>query len=711
MTKYQLRKTSVKVLQNLAIQRECLAEVEFFRDFCLIKKKFMGASESKSVDYVVNVDGSKEPGFTPVFRASTHPDCLVDNSVEPQNKLNSCWDLFTLRLHQGGGQNACIGSRVKVNGIPGPFQWKTLQEVHDLALDIGTVLLNENWCELQEYADHDKQVLRVIGLYSVNREEWFILEQAANAYNVTVVPLYDTLGEESIVYVLNQTKMTCCMASAATLPNLIKYHTRTEFLKHVICIDPIPAEDERLAKEVGLQLHPFFDVIQQGRKMEKLPISPGSWDSINTICYTSGTTGMPKGVILTHGMFISDACATFRGPFGRKAMTIDENDIHISYLPLAHVFERMICNMCYYKGAKIGVFSGDTLKLLDDIQSLNPSFLISVPRLYNRINDRVTAGVSQKSSIAQFLFNRGLSTKIDNLRKDASVTSKIWDSLVFNKTKTLMGTKMRFMVCGGAPLEASVQERMSALFCIPLIEGYGMTETMGATFASIEKDPLKGHIGGPMPCFEFRLQSIPEMEYTVETEPPRGELLIRGHGVTPGYFCNIEATREFLENGWAHTGDIAALLPNGGLKIIDRKKNLFKLSQGEYVCPERIEGQYVQCPSIDACFVFGYSTQATLVAVVVVNPDNANLWAKKNGLNGASLDTILENPDFKKKILSEMEAQGAIAGLKGFEKVKNIHLESEPFSPENGVLTPTFKIKRKQAYEKYQQEIDILYGN
>lgn len=171
-----------------------------------------------------------------------------------------------------------------------------------------------------------------------------------------------------------------------------------------------------------------------------------------------------------------------------------------------------------------------------------------------------------------------------------------------------MGNKLRFMISGGAPLDAVVQEHMKVLFCAPLLEGYGLTETFGPAFLANSKDPVAGHVGGVLPCNEFRLRSVPEMAYNITDTPPRGEILIRGKSITVGYFRDVEETAAAIDaEGWLITGDIAVLLPSGGIKIIDRKKNIFKLAQGEYVAPEKIEGVYSQAPLISQVFVFGYS--------------------------------------------------------------------------------------------------------
>jgi len=382
-------------------------------------------------------------------------------------------------------------------------------------------------------------------------------------------------------------------------------------------------------------------------------------------------------------------------------------------LPLAHMFERALFYVITCQGGGIGFFSGDILKIMDDIKELKPTVFISVPRLYSRIYDKVLMGVKEKNAMSRWMFNNGLETKLTRRNSSGSVNHWMYDKVVFNKLKNMMGGSLRFMITGGAPLPPDTQAALSVMFATPLLSGYGLTETMAASFVSRPNDPESGHIGGVVASLEFKLVSQPELEYDVTKNPPRGELHIRGPAVFHGYFQNPEETAAALDaDGWMHTGDIAELRPDGGVKIIDRKKNIFKLSQGEYVAPEKIEGVYQQVDLIAQVFVTGYSTESCLVAIVVPDEAVGKKWMANKGTKSkgeVTLGDICASPDFKTAILSEMEKSGKESELKGFEKVKDVYLCPEPFSEQNGLLTPTSKLKRKQALEKYKTEVDAMY--
>lgn len=427
------------------------------------------------------------------------------------------------------------------------------------------------------------------------------------------------------------------------------------------------------------------------------------------MCYTSGTTGTPKGVILTAGNFVSIIAAHQRCIMNHPGFRTGHEDLHISYLPLAHVFERLICANCIALGVRIACFSGDTQKLLDDMKVIRPSVFLSVPRLYQRINDKVFAGIRDRSGVAQYLFNTAVTTKLKLLREKGVYAHPLWDNLVFSKTRNLMGGGVKFMLVGGAPLESLIQERMSVLFCCPLMHGFGMTE-MGASFICNPGDKVAGHIGGVQPCLEFALRSIPEMNYFTSSDPACGELIVRGSSVTPGYLLNPAATAEAIDSqGWLSSGDIARLLPGNAVQIIDRKKNVFKLAQGEFVAPERTEAIYMRAPLVAQIFVYGESSKFSLVAIVVPDEDMVAHWTQQRDRPFSSLASVCKDQAFKQAVMEEMDLAGAEAALKGFEKVKNILLEPEPFSVDNGLLTPTLKLRRHEAKLRYHVEIADMY--
>jgi long-chain acyl-CoA synthetase len=281
-------------------------------------------------------------------------------------------------------------------------------------------------------------------------------------------------------------------------------------------------------------------------------------------------------------------------------------------LPLAHIFETIVMNLCLYGAAAIGFYQGDTLKIVEDLQALRPTVFVSVPRLYNRIYDKVVGGAKAKGGIAALLFEKALATKIHNLHETGALTHGFWDRLVFSKVTAQLGLdRCRIMITGSAPIAPKVKDFMRVACGARIIEGYGLTETAAAATISHPDDASNGHVGIPTICSEIKLVDVPEMDYRSTNAPPTGEVCVRGPNVFQGYYKDKAKTDEAFDgSGWFHTGDIGRWNADGTLSIIDRKKNIFKLAQGEYVAAEKIENVMARCALVGSCFIHGDSLQS-----------------------------------------------------------------------------------------------------
>ena len=308
-------------------------------------------------------------------------------------------------------------------------------------------------------------------------------------------------------------------------------------------------------------------------------------DDVYIFSYTSGTTGDSKGVKLCHKNIIKTAACNKI----RVAMVPGESII--SYLPYTHVFEQILLGFSLQEGLNIGFYSGDPTRIAEDCSMLKPHFFPSVPRLYNRIYSKIKGQFDDATGIKKWLVDRAVGSKSASQAATGAYTHGCWDKLVFGKTKGILGGNVRVMVTGSAPIDKTVLDFLKLCFCCPIAEGYGLTESSAASTIMDIEDTVSGHVGGPVESIKIRLKDLPDMNYTSADLPyPRGEICMYGPSIFSGYYKRPDKTAEcFDAEGWFMTGDVAQVYPNGSIKIIDRSKNLFKLSQGEYIAPEKIE--------------------------------------------------------------------------------------------------------------------------
>ncbi|XP_023731133.1 long chain acyl-CoA synthetase 7, peroxisomal [Lactuca sativa] len=586
-----------------------------------------------------------------------------------------------------------LGSRVRVDGTVGEYKWMTYGETATARSAIGSGL---------QYYGLSKGAC--IGLYLINRPEWMVADHACSAYSYVSVPLYDTLGPDAVKYIINHADLQAVFCVPNTLNILLSFLSEISSVRVIVVVGGVEEHLPSLPETSGVKLVSYSKLLSQGHNNLK-PFCPPKSEDIATICYTSGTTGTPKGVVLTHGNLIASVAAM------TLSIKFNSTDIYISYLPLAHIYERANQIMLSYCGVAVGFYQGDNLKLMDDLAVLRPTLFCSVPRLYNRIYAGIMNAVNTSGVLKHRLF-----TAAYNSKKQAIMTgrkpSPIWDRLVFNKIKAKIGGRVRFMGSGASPLSPDIMDFLRVCFGCSVIEGYGMTESCSVITIMDDGDNLSGHVGSPNPACEIKLDDVPEMNYTSDDQPhPRGEICVRGPIIFQGYYKDEVQTREVLDDeGWLHTGDIGLWLPGGRLKIIDRKKNIFKLAQGEYIAPDKIENVYAKCRFISQSFIYGDSFNSSLVAIISVDPDVMKDWAASQGIKYNDLGQLCNDPRAKAAVLGEMDVVAREAQLRGFEFAKAVTLVAEPFSVENGLLTPTFKVKRPQAKAYFAKEISNMYA-
>jgi long-chain acyl-CoA synthetase len=400
-------------------------------------------------------------------------------------------------------------------------------------------------------------------------------------------------------------------------------------------------------------------------------------------------------------------------------------------LPLAHIFECVVEAYVTCSGAAIGFYQGEVTKLTEDCQALKPTMFMGVPRVFSKIYQKIFSAIDEKNCLVKFVVHRAFNAQANAVRFKQPV-DEANDKKIFAPIRAKLGLdNVRLIVSGAAPCPPYVIEFLR-IICkgADVLQGYGMTETAAGISIVSKGDITMGHCGPPVPCCEVKLRDVPEMNYLHTDANPRGEILVRGPNIFAGYYKNEKATSETIEaGGWLATGDIGRFNPNGTLSVIDRKKNIFKLSQGEYIAAERVETVYGKSAAVGQVWVYGNSFKSFVLAVVVPSSD----WSKAKGTElgfwtgGAArpgeekfiaaykalYTATASAAAMKKALVDEMNKENS--NLKGFEKVKDVIIESDVdktlagFTIENDCLTPSFKLKRPQLLKKYVKELKNAY--
>ncbi|XP_032482714.1 long-chain-fatty-acid--CoA ligase 6 isoform X8 [Phocoena sinus] len=565
------------------------------------------------------------------------------------------------------GNGPCLGFRNPKK----PYQWLSYQEVADRAEFLGSGLLQHNCKPCTD---------QFIGIFAQNRPEWIITELACYTYSMVVVPLYDTLGPGAVCYIIDTADISTVIVDKPQKAVVLLEHVErkeTPGLKLIILMEPFEEALKDRGQDCGVVIKSMQAVEDCGQQNHHVPVPPKPSD-LSIVCFTSGTTGNPKGAMLTHGNVVAD----FSG------------------------FLKVTESVVYCHGGRVGFFQGDIRLLSDDMKALCPTIFPVVPRLLNRMYDKIFSQAD--TSLKRWLLEFAAKRKQAEVQSGIIRNDSIWDELFFHKIQASLGGCVRMIVTGAAPASPTVLGFLRAALGCQVYEGYGQTEcTAGCTFTT-PGDWTSGHVGAPLPCNHIKLVDVKELNYW--TSKGEGEICVRGPNVFKGYLKDPERTKEALDDdGWLHTGDIGKWLPAGTLKIIDRKKHIFKLAQGEYIAPEMIENIYIRSEPVAQMYVHGDSLKAFLVGIVVPDPEVMPSWAQKRGIEGTYAE-LCTNKELRKAILEDMVRLGKESGLHSFEQVKAIHIHSDMFSVQNGLLTPTLKAKRPELREYFKKQIEELYS-
>ena len=536
-----------------------------------------------------------------------------------------------------------------------------------------------------------------VALLSENRPEWAITDFGSLKAGAVTVPMFSTLTAAQVGYILKDSgSKIICVSTSRQLEKVAAIRDEVPTLEQIIVFDPIEGE----LPEGVIQFEAVCELDGQGQGIGVRNPSQASEDDIATIIYTSGTTGDPKGVMLTHANFISNLQAC------KSLIEVSDADVLLSFLPLSHVFERLGGHYVpLSSGAKVA-YAESTFTVAQNMREVAPTVMLSVPRLYETMHDRILRAVQEGSPLKQKIFHWGvsvgssISSAIQNGKKPSAILQlqqNIANKLVFAKLKAATGGRLRFFVSGGAALPQSIAEFFHAAGIL-ILEGYGLTETSPVISMNHPAQWKFGTVGVPAPGVEVHIAED-------------GEILTRGPHVMKGYFNNEAATAEVIdEEGWFYTGDIGIIDADGFVKITDRKKNIIVLSNGKNVAPQPIESELVQSPFIDQIMLVG-NERKNLAALIVPNFEALKAWAAENNVatEGTDGETAPLHETREVQQLIQGEIRSRLTDFADFEQVRRFKLLEKEFSQEADEMTPTLKLKRNVIMERYGDAIEEMY--
>ncbi|WP_350134445.1 long-chain fatty acid--CoA ligase [Nitrosomonas sp.] len=525
-----------------------------------------------------------------------------------------------------------------------------------------------------------------------NCPEWVMFEQAALGLGLVVIPLYTDDRVENAAYVINDANVKLLLLdNSHQWQQFLTIHNEIEGLQRVLILRPFEPDSIDACDHVRVVAAMDWLSSVHANEVQHIPSDP---HALATIIYTSGTSGRPKGVMLSHHNILSNVASCL------QVIPVQPDDLLLSFLPLSHTFER---TSGYYvpmmAGAMIA-YARSIPQLQEDLLTIRPTLLISVPRIYERVYAGIRAKLAEGSGFARWLFNFAVETgysrfELQQGRAYQRLSHVLWSilkKLVADKVMAKLGGRLRMAMSGGAALPAEVSRIFIGLG-LPVLQGYGMTESSPVVCANRVEDNMPASVGLPIPGVEVKLGE-------------NNALLVRGPNVMLGYWNNPEATKAVISpDGWLNTGDIASIDAQGHVTITGRLKEIIVLSTGEKVPPGDMEAAILRDPLFEQVMLIG-EARSYLSILAVLNPARWQDLSAHYGLDDR-LDSEQQKHQLEKILLEKITHQ--TSEFPGYAKIRRVAVIHEPWTIENGLLTPTLKLKRTKVLEKYKAEVDKLY--
>lgn len=524
-----------------------------------------------------------------------------------------------------------------------------------------------------------------VAIISNNRPEWNITDIGIMMAGGINVPIYPTIAPKDYAFIFNDAKVRVCFVSDEELLGKVnEIKGQVPSLEHIISYN-----------EIDGVMH-FSEFIKLGESVstEEIDNRKAAIDSkdLATLIYTSGTTGNPKGVMLSHDNIVSNVYGSC------ERLPVDSKSKAVSFLPLCHIYERMVLYLFMYTG--VSIYYAESMDTIgDNIREVQPEVFTAVPRLLEKVFDKIMAKGSELTGVkrALFFWAVGLGERWEPYGQNGpfyELQLSIANKLIFSKWREALGGNVKAVASGSAALQARLARIFNAAQ-IPVLEGYGLTET--SPVAAVNCFDKKGFMIGTVG------RALSNVEIKIAED---GEILIKGPNVMMGYYNRQDLTDEVLKNGWLHTGDIGEFVDGQYLKITDRKKEIFKTSGGKYIAPQPMENKYKASRFIDQIMVVG-ENQKHPAALVVPDLNFCNEWCKRKSIKGGDYSQLAKSEELKARIWEDINEINQEFG--GFEQVKKIELCESPWTIETGELTPSLKLKRKFILSQFDHLIQKIY--
>jgi len=667
-----------------------------------------------TMDGAVAVAVTLDDGST-AYRSARTPGRLLSTLDDSYATMR---DVFDASAHRFAAL-PCMGQRrilrMRVEGgvekhTLGPYEWITYQAAHRAARDVGKGLVRACGVKPGDF----------VNFFAETSMQWHLTMQACFRHGLVVTTTYANLGEAAVEYAIQQAEVPVVFTDAALAESVVaRVVARCAKVKHVVFVPDrrppahasfVGDDDVKRAMPRGVKAHSLDEIQALGAEVpdEQENLPPLAPDQYCVVMYTSGSTAVPKGVLISHANMLAVMCGTTRA-----MPAMGPGDVYMGYLPIAHILEMIAEVGTVATGSCIGYGSPRTLSdagvnvdaeaCRGDAPELRPTLMAAVPMIFDKIRAAVLGKVAATGGLAAALFAFALQSKIRALEQGKA--APLWDLLVFDKLRTrLLGGRIRFMLSGGGPLSRATQQFMNVVCNCPVGQGFGLTEVVGSCTTVWPHDRSYGRCGAPIECNQIRLVDWEEGGYYVDpardparaSPNPRGEVVIGGHNVTPGYFKMPDETAASYfttpdGTRWFRTGDVGEIHPNGALQIIDRKKSLVKISGGEYLSLGKLEPLLLLSDYVDNGFIYAHGESSYCVAVVVPRPN-------------------LKTTPADKDVLADVHRVFAANGCQHFEMPKKLRVVTDVvWTPESDLVTAALKLKRQNLYRHYKSLLEEMY--